>query len=142
MKKSKLAFVIWVTILSSFVFANISFSEEFIQVPLKDAKKICVELEIGKIYKKQVFVLKEANDKILEQNDLLSQQNVTLSKTILLRQEQLELCDEEIEKQKEIYEQKIKVAEVDKPSFFQKMSFGLGSIGIGIVIGVVAALLL
>jgi hypothetical protein len=133
--------VIWGILLSSLI-STVSFAEDFVQIPLDDAKKMCVALEVGKICTKQVTTLQEANKQIQEQNELLAKQTIILSKNLSLVQEQNVLCADEIEKQKEIYEQKLKVAEVDKPTFFQKVSFGLGSVGIGIVIGVLAALAL
>jgi multidrug efflux pump subunit AcrA (membrane-fusion protein) len=110
--------------------------------PISDAKKIVVNLEKSNLYQKQVVLLEKANAQLLKQNQMLGEQIILLNEQIVVQKEQLALTTKQLETQKELYEDKLKVCEKDKPSFLDKAMIGIGGAGIGalIALAIVVAL--
>lgn len=110
--------------------------------PINDAKRIVVNLERSNLYKNQIALLEKANAQLIKQNQILNEQIIILNEQIAVQKEQLELTIKQLETQKKLYEDKLEVAEKDKPSFLDKLMIGVGGAGIGAIIalGLVLAL--
>jgi hypothetical protein len=117
-----LAFILF---LSTFAHAE----DMTLNMPVEDAQKIVVQLEKTSNYEKQIILLEKTNDELTKQTDLLRQQ-------VELKQQQIDLTTKEMENIKQIYEEKLKVCENSKPSIWSKISLGIGSLGIGYLLGV------
>jgi hypothetical protein len=110
--------------------------------PISDAKKIVVNLEKSNLYKKQVILLEKANAQLMKQNEMLGEQIVLLNEQLAVQKEQLELTTKQLDTQKELYEDKLKACEKDKPNFLDKAMIGLGGAGIGALIALGLVLVL
>ena len=103
---------------------TICFSEE-------QVKKMVVELESVEDYKEQIELLKQANDE-------LTKQILALKEINKLQQEQLKISEQTIESykklldtQKEAFEKELK----NKSGIWDKILVGLGSLGVGLLVG-------
>lgn len=104
----------------------ICFSEE-------DAKKIVVQLEDLADYKDQVEILKQQNQELLKQIELLKTINKLQQDQIVLSTQAITNLNEVIKSQKNAYEKKI---EEEKPSILNKLYTTVGTLGVGVLIGI------
>lgn len=97
------------------------------------ASDVVVELEQGRIIKQETELLKENNAELQKQIDLLKQ-------IIALKDMQLESTNKALKQYSELLDEQGKLygeaLKRSKPSFFEKLSDTFGSVGIGIIIGV------
>lgn len=110
--------------------------------PISDAKKIVVNLEKSNLYQKQIILLEKANSQLMKQNQMLGEQIILLNEQIVVQKEQLDLTKKQLDTQKELYEDKLKACEKDKPSFLDKAMIGIGGAGIGALIALGLVLIL
>lgn len=113
-----------------------------IVLPLSDAKKIVVELEKNNIYVEQIKLLEKANGQLTNQTNILKEQNQLLQDQVKLKQEQLDLSSKELNNQKKVYEDKLAICEKDKPTLLDKIKIGVGGVGIGVIMTLVAIILI
>lgn len=110
--------------------------------PIGDAKRIVVNLEKSNLYQKQIILLEKANSQLMKQNQMLGEQIILLNEQIVVQKEQLDLTKKQLDTQKELYEDKLKACEKDKPGFFDKAMIGVGGAGIGALIALGLVLIL
>jgi hypothetical protein len=99
----------------------------------KVASDVVVELEQGRLIKQETELLKAENAELQRQVDLLKQIVELKDKQLESTNRALKQYSDLLETQGKLYGDALKRS---KPSFFEKLSDTLSSVGIGIVIGV------
>ncbi len=97
-----------------------------------DAAKIVVELENARDYQEQIELLKQANQELEKQITLLKEANKLQQEQLGVAKQTVESYKKLLETQKQAYEKKI---ENEKPSIWGKIMIGIGSLGVGVLVG-------
>lgn len=98
-----------------------------------DAGQIVVQLEKTKLLEEEIDLLKLKSDELSKQITLLEEQKKKQQEQLEVAQKTIDSYKSLLETQKQAYEEQIKKS---KPSVMKQLGTILGSIGIGVLIGV------